>query len=47
MGDEPHPTRRNPIARSLRLVGRTRKISDKRQREARRQAKKQMENGDE
>lgn len=47
MTDKRHPTRQNPVARSLRLVGRTRRIPDKRARAAARNAKKQMENGHE
>lgn len=47
MNDKRHPTRQNPVARSLRVIGRTRKIADKRAREAERNAKKQMENGHE
>lgn len=43
MADQPHPTRQNPIARALRAVGRTRTIADRRERQGRINARKQIE----
>lgn len=37
-----HPTRANPIARALQVVGRARVVKDKRRREAERGQKKEL-----